>query len=232
MKILNRKLRKSLHKLAYLEDEYLEISEICDVSKQEINSVIVEIFARIGASIPVQESQEREKQEEESVSEDPTIKIVFRKIAAKIHPDKLVNLADDLLRLKYEKAYQDASRVSKAGDIVRLIEIALDLDIDPGVDDVTQISSIEKKIESLTKSLQEMQGSAAYMWSNNRQNDAVLVRFIYDVIRNLNVSADIETILETLRWMRKVKTLDNNQACQGKAGGDSDDMSNRLLSGV
>ena len=67
---------------------------------------------------------------------DPKSKKIFRKIATKIHPDKLAQIEDEYEKEVKRRLYNKAITAFEEGDLLLLAEIAIDLGIDvPEIDE-------------------------------------------------------------------------------------------------
>ena len=93
------------------------------------------------------------------------VNIVFRKIAQKTHPDKLVK--EDTLSSTYKEKvdmYKEALGSVDNKDWSRVIEIAMELGID--VSDVKNDDSdyLHESIKGLTNKIKELQNTYAWIW--------------------------------------------------------------------
>ena len=101
------------------------------------------------------------------------VNIVFRMIAQKTHPDKLVK--EDTSSSSYKakvEMYKEAQRSVKNKDWSRVVEIAMELDID--VSDVKNDDSdyLNESIKALTSKIKELQNTYAWLWyhADNKEN--------------------------------------------------------------
>ena len=93
------------------------------------------------------------------------VNIVFKKIAQKTHPDKLVK--EDTLSSTYKEKvdmYKEALGSVENRDWSRVIEIAMELGID--VSDVKSDDSdyLNESIKGLTSKIKELQSTYAWIW--------------------------------------------------------------------
>ena len=93
------------------------------------------------------------------------VNIVFKKIAQKTHPDKLVK--EDTLSSTYKEKvdmYKEALGSVENRDWSRVIEIAMELGID--VSDVKSDDSdyLNESIKGLTSKIKELQNTYAWIW--------------------------------------------------------------------
>ncbi len=101
------------------------------------------------------------------------VKHVFKKIAQKTHPDKLIK--EDTLSSTYKEKvdmYKEALGSVENRDWSRVIEIAMELGID--VSDVKNDDSdyLNESIKALTSKIKELQNTYAWLWyhADNKEN--------------------------------------------------------------
>ena len=100
------------------------------------------------------------------------VNIVFRMIAQKTHPDKLVK--EDTSSPSYKakvEMYKEAQRSVKNKDWSRVIEIAMELGID--ISDVKNDDSdyLNESIKALTEKIKELQSTYAWIWYHTEDKD-------------------------------------------------------------
>jgi hypothetical protein len=100
------------------------------------------------------------------------VNIVFKKIAQKTHPDKLVK--EDTLSSTYKEKvdmYKEALGSVENKDWSRVIEIAMELGID--VSDVKNDDSdyLNKSIKALTVKIKELKSTYAWIWYHTEDKD-------------------------------------------------------------
>ena len=152
MKHKSRKLKFLTVKLKSMQSE-LEISkEILHTAAGEVEKLYREKHTRQEeededpeTTSEIEEYSEPEQIEPPSPEDvletskknaDPKSKKIFRKIATKIHPDKLAQIEDEYEKEVKRRLYSKAIAAFEEGDILLLAEIALDLGIDvPEIDE-------------------------------------------------------------------------------------------------
>ena len=94
---------------------------------------------------------------------------VFKKIATKTHPDKLINKSDDSDRLV--DLYKEAQQSVETKDWSRVSQIASELDID--ISDVEEDDSvfIMETIKSIESKVDEIKQTFAWMWKHSQEED-------------------------------------------------------------
>ena len=101
------------------------------------------------------------------------VNIVFKKIAQKTHPDKLISkdISDTEYNAKVDM-YKEALGSVENRDWSRVIEIAMELGID--VSDVKNDDSdyLNESIKALTSKIKELQNTYAWLWyhADNKEN--------------------------------------------------------------
>ena len=90
---------------------------------------------------------------------------VFKKIATKTHPDKLINKNDDSDRLV--ELYKEAQQSVDKKDWSRVTQIAEELEID--ISDVEENDSVflEKSNKSMEVKIDEIKHTFAWLWSHS-----------------------------------------------------------------
>ena len=94
---------------------------------------------------------------------------VFKKIATKTHPDKLINKNDDSDRLV--ELYKEAQQSVEKKDWSRVSQIASELDID--ISDVEEDDSVflEKSNKSMEKKIDEIKQTFAWLWGHSNDKE-------------------------------------------------------------
>ena len=94
---------------------------------------------------------------------------VFKKIATKTHPDKLINKTDDSDRLI--DLYKEAQQSVETKDWSRVSQIASELDID--ITDVEEDDSVflEETIKSIESKVDEIKQTFAWMWKYSKEKE-------------------------------------------------------------
>lgn len=94
---------------------------------------------------------------------------VFKKIATKTHPDKLLDKSDDSDRLI--ELYKEAQQSVEKKDWSRVTQIAEELEID--ITDVEKNDSVflEKTIKSMEKKIDEIKRTFAWLWNHSNEKD-------------------------------------------------------------
>ena len=102
-------------------------------------------------------------QEEEVTPVDPQVKKIFRKIALKSHPDRLMGMSEEEIKEK-KSLYQKAAAAFEEGDLATLSEIANKLKIDQPEFSTVNLKELENKIKSLKKEIHTIQSTLIWKW--------------------------------------------------------------------
>jgi len=88
-------------------------------------------------------------------------KKLFKKIALMTHPDR-VN--DDLMKEKLRQVFLRASKAVDCGDMDDLIGVALELNLDAGLDDEQLIPMLEGKVKKTKEEISRVESSVEWIW--------------------------------------------------------------------
>ena len=114
-------------------------------------------------------AEERESNKtdfEEIIPEDRDLRDLFKKIALKTHPDKLLDEEEDEVEYLTE-LYKDAARAAEVGDGMALLEIAYELGISVKIDPAKEVEWLNKKIKTLKENVAEMKSTAEWVWGHS-----------------------------------------------------------------
>jgi hypothetical protein len=205
----NRAVKKIALKTRYLKEELYDVEEAFDRRGWELQRAVIELFTRAGhfeklgigggGESPSQPQQEEKEQEPEAVAASPWQRSLFRKIAAKTHPDALVK--QDLSEKEIAertKMLIDAKQALGSADGAKLIGIAAELDIE--TDDAPeeeQVASMERLAAELEGRIAKIKRTAAWFWGEGHRRE-ILVH-VSSTKGFLNPS--IELIDSILAWV-------------------------------
>ncbi len=105
------------------------------------------------------------------------VNVVFRMIAQKTHPDKLISkdISDTEYNAKVEM-YKEAQRSVENKDWSRVVEIAMELDID--VSDVKNDDSdyLNESVKRLTEKIKQLKSTYAWKWGNTPDQEREIMK--------------------------------------------------------
>ena len=125
------------------------------------------------------ENKEKEIQEKEVQEKnvDPEVKVLFRKISLKIHPDKLIGLEEGFERDRKTSLYTQARAAYGDNDVIILSNIALELGLE--IPEITEekLKKAEKQISSIKKELEQIESTFVWNWfftEDPKKKDSIL----------------------------------------------------------
>lgn len=135
---------------------------------------------------PADESESSERVEIQKEDVDPEAKKLFRKIALKIHPDRLVGLPDSIEKTKKKQLFQKATSAMEDNDIIILANIAMELGIDPPEISAEKLKEAENKIITIKNELKEIESTYVWHWffcsCPNKKNE--ILEKLFDLMYN------------------------------------------------
>ncbi len=106
---------------------------------------------------------EEEIIEAKKEEKDESLKGVFKKIASRVHPDKLQNLSE--FEKDYKKSLFEKARMAlDTNDYYGIVEVAEELGIEPPPPSRKQIELMKKTNEELENKVNEIQNSVLWKW--------------------------------------------------------------------
>lgn len=169
-------------KLTSLEKEVAESRQILHSATQEVNNIFKKkYFPESETASPVDHNQPPIKSDQKNKTReekhhihsdqgpipddmDPEVKKAFRRIATKVHPDKLPEDISEAEKQKKVEMFQQALRASEQNDFVTLAHIAIDIGVE--LPDIPQeaIKKTEERISSLKKEIKKIESTYVWQW--------------------------------------------------------------------
>ena len=171
-KLLKLKQKKLTSKVSYLRSELEETTLIfqdCLVNFQKEFGSYLEDYSS-DKDNPI-------KTELEFDIPDRQVNILFRRIAGKTHPDKLIH--KDISEKEFNKRvtlYKRANNAVKQKDWAKLKDIASTLDIDLTFDEIDDILYLEETTKSLAEKVKELMSTYAWAWAHVQEQNRELLR--------------------------------------------------------
>lgn len=159
----SKKIKFLLTKVSNSQEELNDSREIYNQAAKEIDSLFKENYPSEEISNFQKPGNSPETQESDAEKPSPKLKSIFKKIALKAHPDRLLSLPSEEVE-KREKLFTSAAAALEDRDILKLMEIAQELNIP--VPDLSQeeIISIEKKINDIKEEINRIQSTVIWKW--------------------------------------------------------------------
>ena len=89
---------------------------------------------------------------------------LFKKIALMTHPDRI---GDENLRENLQKSFMRANRALEDGKLDDLLGVAIDLNVDAGLEDEALIPLLSAKIQSCKDAIQQIESTPEWIWGES-----------------------------------------------------------------
>ncbi len=199
---------ESKYQLLVVRTRYLKNTlELTKEIFQQAMSVFLENLAGVESTTttPPKEEEEQEAQkveipqpppdpppEEDEIIEakkeekDENLKQVFKKIASKVHPDKLQNEAED--EKEYKASLFEKARISlDENDYCGIVDIAEELGIEPPPPTKKQIQLMKKMNRNLEAEINRIEETLVWVWyheEEEKERQALMERYIKHAKKN------------------------------------------------
>ena len=123
------------------------------------------------------------------------VNIVFRKIAQKTHPDKLIK--EDTSSPSYKakvELYKEAQRSVKNKDWSRVVEIAMELDIDVSKVKNDDSEYLVESVKKLTNKINQLKSTYAWKWGNAPDQEREIVKGM--ILQSLGLDVSVDDIIK------------------------------------
>lgn len=173
--------------------EELKLSnEIALAASKQVESLFASHLESIGETAhPPQKVGS--KTQEEHPEQSPATKSIFKKIAAKIHPDKLAHLDQSSDVLQKASLYEKAQKAYNKDHFIILLDIAQELEIQTPELSEIDLVNIENKIRSNKQELERLHSTLVWRWNmsyNEEEKDLILkelFRLLYERHKNKSI---------------------------------------------
>lgn len=174
-KFKQRLIRSLKAKCKRVNEELFEVESIFNDALPLFLEAVSVFCKKNNAKNPLEEKKEEIKDKPIEIS-NAKIKSLYREIAKKTHPDKLDSKENQL------EIYQSAVEAKKTNKIDKIISIAKDLKIQTNDLKYSDISAIEKSIESTKEKITEIRNSYPFTWffSNSKTREEIVERFTFN----------------------------------------------------
>jgi len=176
---------------------YHKVCKTCPAHEREIlegameNPDNKEQKKKSNLSKAAQKAKEQNKEEPEPEPEpalQPTkkdaqpesVKKIYRAIAIKSHPDKMVGLSEDVVAEK-ENLFKSAKTAIEKNDFLGLYDVARELGIEVPEPEQGQIEMLKKTIGSMNKQIKQLKETTAWQWHREKDpetKEALLIRYM------------------------------------------------------
>ena len=178
---MDRELNRASLFFRYIREENEHHRSVFERGKREmlesLKNVRVDPTAQPQAPAPPQQEAPgapSDPGDQKSESLDADLKKLFRKIVVETHPDKTDKMGLSQKEIdKREKAYRRATAASVKADGDTLIEIAVDLDIEIGIDDLKIAESLRRRAKILEDEIHNIKNSVEWFWVQDSEDKKI-----------------------------------------------------------
>lgn len=137
--------------------------------------------------------------DQKSVALEADLKKLYRRIVVETHPDKTDKMGLSQKEIdKRDKAYRRATSASEKADGDTLIEIAVDLDIEIGIDESRVAESLRRRAKILEDEINNIKNSVEWFWVHSSEDKKIEI--IKEICRrNGWIYVTDEQIAESIR---------------------------------
>jgi hypothetical protein len=192
----------------YVREENLHHHDVLERGKSEMLSALKHVRVDPNASRPPPAPKPAQVPPElppdETAPDAPALgaelKKLYRKIVQETHPDKVSALGLGQKEVdRRSKLYKRVIEAFKKSEEDVLVEAALDLDIDTGLDETRVAESLRKRATILEKEIKAIKGSVEWYWVHASEEDKI--RVIKEICnRNGWIYVTDEQIAEGVRF--------------------------------
>lgn len=195
---LNREVAPSFQEYyeTFLTQNGLDLNELNHQHAEKIREAYdVPEATEIDSSVPVEagpaslivDVEKRDKTEEEQLTEDDIVlhgifTKLFKKIAVKVHPDKIDPLKHSYHeRRQMEQDFRDANKALENKEYFILIEIAESLDIALPNNYTQQIRWMNQQLDTVNRELMKQKATYSYLFAEKQtkeEKDLLMHQFI------------------------------------------------------
>jgi hypothetical protein len=159
-------------------------NEVCKTVPQHEQDVLLGNFEKKDKEDPEKNNSDQKEEDLHTPSskktENPATKKIYRAIATKSHPDKLLGISEDEAAIK-AALFRDAQSAMEEDNLVELMSIAEDLNIPPPEPDLAQLEILEANIKEIQKERKMMKKTTAWEWYNKEdagEKEDILIRYM------------------------------------------------------
>jgi hypothetical protein len=207
---MSRELQRASLFFKYIREEHAHHIEILERGKQQLLEALKYVKADPNAQARQQNQQQStppqqrpDESEKPPVPDDVAVDVkkLYKKIVQETHPDRLAQTDHSQKeREKRVKMYMDAVKAFQASDRDNLVEIALDLEIDTGLEVEKIVASLMTRSKTLELQIQQAKGTVEWLWVHS--DEARRIEVIKELCRrNGWLYVTDEQIAESVRYV-------------------------------
>jgi len=181
---MGRELQRASLFLRYIREEHAHTLDIFESGKRQMlealryvkvdpNSQPAQPTSTTAGTPPAQPAEDTDTKHPE-ISTD--IRRVYKRVVQETHPDKLGQTThSEKEREKRVKLYMDAVKAFQVADADRLVEIAVDLEIETGLDETQVAVSLNARAKKLESDIQNIKTTVEWHWAHAAEDQRVSV---------------------------------------------------------
>lgn len=169
-------------------------SEIAITASKQVESLFNSHLESMGETPHPAQKVDLDTQEE-ALEPSQATKSIFRKIATKIHPDKLAHLEQTPDVLQKAGLYEKAQKAYNKDHFIILLDIADELQIQTSELSEIDLVNTENKIRSVKQELERLHSTLVWRWNmsyNKEEKDLILkelFRLLHERHKNKSTGA-------------------------------------------
>lgn len=159
-------------------------NEVCKTVPQHEQDVLLGDLEKKNKETPEKNNSDQKEEDllapSSKKTENPATKKIYRAIANKSHPDKLLGISEDEAAIK-ASLFRDAQSAMEEDNLVELMSIAEDLNIPPPEPDLAQLEILEANIKEIQEERKMMKKTTAWEWYNKEdagEKEDILIRYM------------------------------------------------------
>lgn len=183
-------------KLTSLRSQLKEYKEIANSASLEVDKMFMDKYypekpkttpKNAATANKINEEHTSNHRPKENINTDPESKNIFRKIALKTHPDKLLDLNPSEREAKKE-LFRKASKAIEDNDFILLADIAGDLGLKVPQIPETELKKTLYEINAIKKELKHIESTYVWQWffSFDPERKKQLLDKIFEILHERN----------------------------------------------
>ena len=176
-----REIRRLNLKIEMLQEDLEECQDVlceCEIDYSTVLSVLLGFFKKKKVQPPPSKLPDKNDFETDvdNIKSPPWVKKLFKKIAKETHPDKLGQLTiSEKERSEKKKMYLDSLASINNGDFSSLVDTAVRLGIDTGLNHGDIRAHLEKKIKAVEEKIENIQSKFSWVWFHSDNSTRVFI---------------------------------------------------------